>query len=298
MSTPALSSHNVKQLSQVLHTTSKLLGRPSTLATHREMLSKLLGFGDWNAACALLPEHSNGTTHVAIALLEVPSLPTKSFITTGNDAPWRLPEKIRDHLIRHSLDSAGCAVLKYSRPDPAGGMKQRYWEFALHLTGTEEQPKVEKVPFGPHTPDYGRADLTPTVVTFADRDGRASFTVTVWYLTLQSSGMSPATNFTGAASLPLYNTFVESITSRAPGLRQAYCLVNSREGQAGNAIVRCNELGSELEIVEHLPYMQDDVLWSLVAPYNNALGLSLLDVADITDACFSNDNDDDGDTYV
>lgn len=290
----ALSSSDVKLLSQILHSTSKALGRISKLAAHREMLSRLLGFNDWNGACAMLPNHTVDSTHVGIALLEVPFAPPKTFIATGVDAPWRLPDKVRNHLTKHSLNPAGFTVPRCSRPDPEGDPIPRYWRFEVALTpGSSTEYKV---PFGPHAPNYSRLDHTPTVMTFANAQGCVDFTLTVWYITLHP-GTGTATNFTGAMSLPLSYTFIESITGCAPDLRQAYCLVNSRQGGFANAIVRCNEMGSELELVKHLPHMSEDEAWAQLAPYNNVLGLSLLDVADITNACFSADNDDIGDTW-
>lgn len=290
----ALSSNDVKLLSQILHSTSKALGRASKLAAHREMLSRLLGFNDWNGACAMLPNHTPDNTHVGIALLEVPSAPPETFIATGIDAPWRLPDKVRNHLTKNSLSPAGFTVPSYSRPDPKGDPKPRYRSFTVALkpgSSTEH-----KVPFGPHAPDYSRLDHTPTVMTFANAQGRVDFTLNVWCITLHS-GTGTATNFTGAMSMPLSHTLIASITGRAPDLRQAYCLVNSRQGGFAYAIVRCNERGSELEIVKHLPHMTEDEAWAELAPYNNVLGLSLLDVADITDACFSADNEDIGETW-
>jgi hypothetical protein len=290
----ALSSNDVKLLSQILHSTSKALGRPSKLAAQREMLSRLLGFNDWNGASAMLPNHTPDNTHVCIALLEVPSAPPKTFIVTGNDAPWRLSDKLRKHLTEHSLNPAGFTVPSCSRPDPEGDSKPRYSSFVVALApGSITE---HRIPFGPRAPDYSRQDHTPTVMTFANAQGRVDFTLTVWCISLHS-GTGTATNFTGAMSRPLAHTFIESITGRAPDLRQAYCLVNSRQGGFGYAIVRCNEMGSELEIVKHLPHMSDDEAWAQVAPYNNRLGLSLLDVADITGACVSADNDDIGETW-
>lgn len=289
----ALSSNDVKLLSQILHSTSKTLGRPSNLAAKREMLSRLLGFNDWNGACAILPNHTPDNTHVGIALLEVPSSPPKTFIATGIDAPWRLPDKVRNHLTKHSLNPAGFTVPSCTRPDPEGDPKLRYWSFTAALTpGSSTEYKV---PIGPNGPDYSRRDHTPIVMTFANAQGRMVFTLTVWCITL--SGTGTAMNFTGAMSLPLSHTLIESITGRVPDLRQAYCLVNSRQAGFANAVVRCNEMGSELEIVKHLPYITEDEAWAQLAPYNNVLGLSLLDVADITDACFSADNEDIGETW-
>lgn len=290
----ALSSSDVKLLSQILHSTSKALGRLSKLASQREMLSRLLGFNDWNGACAILPNHKPDCIHVGIALLEMPSAPPKTFIATGIDAPWRLPDKVRNHLTKHSLNPAGFTVPSWSRPDPKDDPKPRYWRFTVALTA--ESITEHKVPFSPHTPDYSRMDHTPTVMTFANAQGRIDFTLTVWYITLHP-GTGTATNFTGAVALPLSYTFIESITGRAPDLRQAYCLVNSRQAGFANAIVRCNEKGSELELVKHLPHMIEDEAWAQLAPYNNVLGLSLLDVADITNAYFSADNDDIGETW-
>lgn len=290
----AISSNDVKLLSHILHSTSKALGRPSNLATKREMLSRLLGFNDWNGASAMLPNHTPGNTHVGIALLEVPSAPPKTFIATGIDAPWRLPEKVRNHLTKHSLNPAGFTVPSCSRPDPEGDAIPRYWSYAVALTpGSITE---HKVPLGPHTPDYSRLDHTPSVMTFTNPQGGVAFKLTVWWITLHPS-TGTATNFTGAMSRPLSHTFIESITGRVPDLRQAYCLVNSRQAGFSSAVVRCNEMGSELEVVKHLPYMTEVEAWAQLAPYNNVLGLSLLDVADITDACFSADNDDIGETW-
>ncbi|EKF7416877.1 hypothetical protein EFK68_03685 [Pseudomonas aeruginosa] len=291
MPSHALSSNDVKLLSQILHTTSKTIGRPSKLAAHREMLSRVLGFRDWNSACALLPEHSNQVVTVALSQLEVPGLPARLMMAIGNDAPWRLPALVREHLVSTSQDPAGFTVRRYSRPDPVSGVMQRYWEFTVSTETGHGRPQVHKVPLAIHTPDYGRRDLTPVVATLANAQGQEAFTLTVWNLTLQSSADRTATCFAGASSVPLYNTFVESITGQAPELRQANCLVSSRAPNFSNAIVRCDEMGRELEVVEHLPYMQDDKLWALLAPYNSELGLSMLDVADITEACFVNDSE-------
>jgi hypothetical protein len=283
-----LSSNDVKLLSQILHTTSKSLDRPSKLAAQREMLSRLLGFNDWNGACALLSHPTPYDTHVGIALLEVPSAPPKTFITIGNDAPWRLPEKVRNYLPQQSLNPAGFTVSSCSRPDPKGDPKQRYRSSTASLTpGSITEHKAL---FSPHTPDYGLLDHTPTVMTFANEQGRVEFTVTVWSITLHSR-TGTATNFTESMSLPLSHTFIQSITGRTPNLREAFCLVSSRQTGFSFAIARCNERGSELEIVKHLPYMTTGEAWALLAPYNNVLGLSLLDVADITNACFSMDSE-------
>lgn len=283
----ALSSNDVKLLSQILHSTSKALGRPSKLAAQREMLSRLLGFNDWNGACALLPKQTLDSTHVGIALLEVPSAPAKTFVATGIDAPWQLPNIVRNYLTKSSLNPAGFTVPSCSRPDPEGDPKSRYWHFTA--ARTPESITEHKQSLGLLAPDYSCRDHTPIVMTFASARGRVDFTLTVWCITLHPD-TGTATNFTGAMSLPLSHTLIESITSRAPDLRQAYCLVNSRQGGFANAIVRCNERGSELEIVKHLPYMTEGEAWAQLAPYNNALGLSLLDVADITSACVSEDS--------
>ncbi|GEM_PF-776657 len=288
MSISALSSNDVKLLSQILHTTSKAIGRLSKLASQREMLSKLIGFHDWNVACAMLPDRISDTTHVAIALLEVPSAAPKLLITTGIDAPWRLPEKLRDHLVNQTLDPIGFSVSSCSRPDPVGDVKPRYWHYQVALAPGDITNHREE--FAPHEPDYGGHDHTPTVMTFADSQGRDAFTVTVWSITLHPESRT-ATKFTGAASMPFYNTFVESITGHAPALREAYCLVNSRQDGFANAIIRCNERGAQLEIIEHLPHMKNDERWTKLVPYNNALGLSLLDVADITGACSKEDDE-------
>ena len=291
---PVLSSIEVKLLSQILHSTSKALGRPSKLAAKREMLSRLLGFNDWNGACAMLRNHTPDNNHVGIALLEVPFASTKTFIEIGNDAPWRLSDTVRNHLTKHSLNPESFTATRCSRPDPEGGQKPRSWRFTVALT--PESITEQKAPFDPHTPDYSRQDHTPTVITFSNAQGRVDFTLTVWVISMHS-GTGTATNFTGAMSRPLSHTLIKSITGRAPDLRQAYCLVNSRQDGFANAIVRCNEMGSELGIAKHLPYMTEDEAWAQLAPYNNALGLSTLDVADITNACFIADIDDIGDTW-
>jgi hypothetical protein len=289
----ALSSNDVKLLSQILHSTSKALGRPSKLAAQREMLSRLLGFNDWNGACAMLPNHTPANTHAGIALLEVPSAPPKTLLTTGIDAPWRLFDKVRDHLTQQSLNPTDFTVLSYSRPGPEGGPKPRYSRLSVALAPGNSTE--HKVPFGPHAPDYSGLDHTPTVVTFSNAQDIV-FTLTVWCISLYP-GTGTATNFTGAMSMPLSHTLIESITGRAPDLRQAYCLVNSRQGGSAYAIVRCNERGSVLELLRHLPHMTEDEAWAELALYNNALDLSLLDVADITSACISEDNEDIGETW-
>ena len=288
MSIPALSSHDVKLLSQILHSTSRSLGCVSKLASQREMLSQLLGFHDWNGASAILPAHSHEITHVAIALLEIPSVVPKSFLSVGNDAPWRLPKKIRDYLITQSLNPIGLTVSHYSRPDPKGDVKPRYWSYLF--TPSPGRCVEHKVAFAPQEPSYGNGDHTPTVMTFSNARGQDVFTVTFWSITLDPGSLE-ATNFTGAASIPLYNTFIESITGHTPELRQAFCLVKSRQNGFAYSIAKCDERGHELGVVEHLTHMNGAQAWAMLARHNKALGLSLLDVADITSACVDADSD-------
>lgn len=294
MSTISLSSNGIKLLSQVLHSTLKSIGRTSKLAAKREMLSKRLGFNDWNSACAILPEHLDCTTHTSIALLELPSAAPVFLMTTGNDAPWRLPEEVRDHLFNQSLNPKDFIVSHSSRPDSIVGVKPKYWFFDV-ARGPDDVIK-HKVKISPHVPDYSFEDLNPTVTILSNKKGHKVCTVTTWHITLSATS-NTALNFRGAVSRPLYNTFIESITDCTHELREAYCLVNSRQAGSAYAIVKCNERGSELEVVEHLPFvengqfMEDDQAWKKVAPYNKALGLSLLDVADITIACFSEDSE-------
>ncbi len=148
MSIPALSSQDVKLLSQILHSTSRSLGCVSKLASQREMLSRLLGFHDWNGACAILPAHSHETTQVAIASLETPSVVPKWFLSVGNDAPWRLPEKICDYLITQSLNPTDLTVSHYSRPDPKRDVKPRHWSY---MCAPSPSSYVEnKIAFAPH----------------------------------------------------------------------------------------------------------------------------------------------------
>lgn len=279
---PALSASQVKLLSQILHTTSKSLGRPSKLASQREMLSHLLGFNDWNGACAMLPDQIPNTTHVAIALLEVRQQAPKTFMCIGNDAPWRLPEKVRDHLIKQSLNPSNFTVSRCSRPDPVEDAKPRYSEYMVFRS--IEDVTTYREAFDPNEPDYRGCDHTPIVMTFASAQGHSAFKLTVWLISLHPK-TGTATNFTGAVSMPLYNTLIESITGHLPELRQAYCLVGSRDEINSYAIVRCDEMGSELELVKSLPYLSNKELWAHLKQYNSALGLSLLDVADITAAC-------------
>lgn len=288
MSIPALSSHDVKLLSQILHSTSRSLGCVSKLASQREMLSQLLGFHDWNGACAILPAHSHETTHVAIASLEIPSVVPKWFLSVGNDAPWRLPEKIRDYLITQSFNPAGLSASHYSRPDPKGDVKPPHWSY---LYAPSPGRYVEnKIAFALHEPDYGNGDHTPIVMTFVNAQGQDAFAVTAWLITLHPAPLQ-ATNFNGAASMPLYNTFIESITGHTPELRQAFCLVNSRQNGFAYSIAKYDERGHELSVVEHLPHMNGAQAWTMLAQHNKALGLSLLDVADITSACINADSD-------
>lgn len=289
----ALSASQVKLLSQILHTTSKSLGRRSKLASQREMLSHLLGFNDWNGACALLPDHIPDATHVAIALLEVPQHAPKTIMCTGNDAPWRLPEKVRDHLIKQSLNPSGFTVSSCSRPDPVGDAKPRYWEYVV--SRSIEDVTTYREALDPNEPDYSSRDHTPIVMTFANAQGHFAFTLTVWLISLHPR-TGTATNFTGAVSMPLYNTLIGSITGRLPELRQAYCLVGSREINS-YAIVRCDESGTELELVKNLPYLPNEELWAHLKQYNSALGLSLLDVADITATCSYRESEDTGGTW-
>lgn len=281
MSIPALSSHDVKLLSQILHSTSKSLGCVSKLASQREMLSQLLGFHDWNGACAMLPAHLHETTHVAIALLEIPSLAPKPFLSVGTDALWRLPEKIHDYLINQSFNPTSLTASHYSRPDPVGDVKPLHWSYLF--APSPGRLLEQRVAFAPHEPDYGNGNHTPTVMTFANAQGQDAFTVTVWSITLHPASRH-ATNFTGAVSMPLYNTFIESITGRTPELRQAFCLVNSRQDGFAYAIAKYDERGHELCVVEHIRHMNGAEAWAMVEPHNKALGLSLLDVADITRA--------------
>lgn len=287
MYTTTLSSNSVKLLSKVLHSTSKSIGRTSKLASQREILSKLLGFNDWNVACAILPEHLLDTTHVSIALLELPSAASKFFIATGNDAPWRLPEKVRDHLVNQSLNPEDLIVSSHSKPDPTGDVRPRYWY--CDFISKAEPIKTFKIELSSLSPDYSYQNLSPAVMTFTDKKGHEVCTVTVWHVTLFPAPLK-AMSFIGAASMPLYNTFIESITGRMPELREAYCLVSSRQDGYDSAVVKCNERGAELEVMEHLRYMDMDLAWAKLASYNKKLGLSLLDVADITSACFSEDD--------
>ncbi|MFJ2479252.1 hypothetical protein ACIOWE_03140 [Pseudomonas sp. NPDC087598] len=288
MSILTLSSQDVKLLSQILHSTSKSLGCVRKLAFQREMLSQLLGFYDWNGACAMLPAHRHETTHVAIALLEIPLVVPKPFLSVGNDAPWRLPEKIRDYLIDQSFNPTSLTVTHNSRPDSAVDVKPRHWSYIF--APSPGRHLEHKVAFAPHEPDYGKGNHTPTVMTFDNDLGQRAFTVTVWSITLHPA-LLQATNFTGAASMPLYNTFIESITGRTPELRQAYCLVPSRQSGFAYAIAKCDERGHELDVVKHIPHMNVAEAWAMVAPLNKALGLSLLDVADITSACIDANSD-------
>ncbi len=127
-------------------------------------------------------------------------------------------------------------------------------------------------------------------MTFANTRGQDTFVVTVWLITLHPAPLQ-ATNFTGVASMQLYNTFIESITGHTPELRQAFCLVNSRQNGFAYSIVKCDERGHELGVVEHLPHMNGAQTWAMLAQHNKELGLSLLDVADITSACIDADSD-------
>ena len=165
-------------------------------------------------------------------------------------------------------------------------MKPRYWSYLF--APSPDRLLEQKVAFAPHEPDYGNDDHTPTVMTFANAQGQGAFKVTVWSITLHPVSLG-ATNFTGAASMPLYNTFIESITGRTPELRQAFCLVNSRQDGFAYAIAKCDERGHELGVVEHIRHMNVAEAWAMVEPHNKALGLSLLDVADITSACIDAD---------
>ncbi|SDU24739.1 hypothetical protein SAMN05216296_2636 [Pseudomonas pohangensis] len=148
----------------------------------------------------------------------------------------------------------------------------------------------------PNEPDYRGRDHTPIVMTFANAQGRSAFTLTVWLISLHPR-TNTATNFTGAVSMPLYNTLIESITGHLPELRQGYCLVGSRDEINPYAIVRCDERGSELELVKSLPHLPNEELWAHLKQYNSALGLSLLDVADITATCSYRDSEDIGETW-
>lgn len=283
-----LSSPDVKQLSQIIHSTSRALGRPSKLSSHRELLSQLLGFRDWNVACAMLPDRISNTTQIAMALVQVSSSVPKFLMATGVDALWRLPEKVCAHLIHQSLDPKELRVSSWSRPDPVNKEEEiRYWFYDLALAAGHVEH--HRVAMDPGEPDYSCHDLTPAVVRFTNAQARESLTITLWAITLHSESRT-ATAFTEASSMPIYNVFVNSITGQSPELREAYCLINSRQSGFANAIVRCDERGRELEIVEHLPQMAPDAVWGILAHYNNALGLSLRDVADITDACVSEDN--------
>lgn len=148
----------------------------------------------------------------------------------------------------------------------------------------------------PNEPDYRGRDHTPIVMTFASPQGHSAFTLTVWLISLHPR-TGTATNFTGAVSMPLYNTLIKSITGRLPELRQAYCLVGSRDEINSYAIVRCDERGSEIELVKSLPYLSNEELWAHLKQYNSALGLSLLDVADITAKYSYRDSEDTGGTW-
>lgn len=291
----SLSRPQVKLLSQLLHSTSLSLGRDSQLAAQREKLSRLLGFSDWNGASALLPDQITDDTDVAIALLEVPQHDAKTIMCVGRDAPWRLPEKVRDYLNDISLDPSGCVVTRYTRPDSLLPQKPSYYETVCSSSVGECTTYKEQL--APAEVDYRPFCLTPIVMTFAKQEGQFAFKLTVWLVSL-CSRTSHARYFTGAASKPLYNSIVQTITGIEPGLREAYCLVSNADANFPCAIVRCDEGGTELEFVKALRYSPDGEIWEHLKGYNDQLGLSLLDVAEISNIRSITDSENDGgETY-
>lgn len=291
----SLSRPQVKLLSQILHSTSLSLGRDSLLAAQREKLSRLLGFNDWNGASALLPDQIAGDTDVAIALLEVPQHDAKTIMCVGGDAPWRLPEKVRDYLIDRSLDPSGFVVASYTRPDSVLPQKPRYYETVYSSSVGECTTYREKLT--PAEVDYRPFYLTPIVMTLAKPQGQFAFKLTVWLVSLHSK-TDDARYFAGAASNPLYNSLIQTITGIEPGLREAYCLVSNADANFPCAIVRCDERGTELEFVKALRYSPDGEIWEQLKGYNDQLGLSLLDVAEITNSrSFADGEYGGGETY-
>lgn len=291
----SLSRPQVKLLSQILHSTALSLGHDSQLAAQREKLSRLLGFNDWNGASALLPDQSVGNTDVAIALLEVPQHDAKTIMCVGRDAPWRLPEKVRDYLIDRSLDPSGFVVASYTRPDSVLPQKPKYYETVCSSSVGECTAHREQL--APAEVDYRPFYLTPIVMTFTKPQGQFAFKLTVWLVSLCSK-TSAAWYFTGAASKPLYNSIIQTITGIEPRLREAYCLISNVDANFPCAIVRCDERGTELEFVKALRYSPDGEIWEQLKGYNDQLGLSLLDVAEITNSRSITDSEnDEGETY-
>ncbi|KRW65815.1 hypothetical protein AO741_13640 [Pseudomonas sp. TTU2014-105ASC] len=291
----SLSRHQVKLLSQILHSTSLSIGRNSQLAAQREKISRLLGFNDWNAASALLPDQIAGDTDVAIAVLEVPQHDAKTIMCVGCDAPWRLPEKVRDCLIDRSLDPSGFVVTSYTRPDAVLPQKPRYYETVLHSSPGESTTYRQQL--APAEVDYRPFYLTPIVMTFAKPQGQFAFKLTVWLISLRSE-TGDALYFTGATHKPLYNSIIQSLTGIEPVLREAYCLVSNADANFSYAIVRCDERGTELEFVKALRYSLDGDMWEQLKRYNDQLGLSILDVAEITNSLTTADSEDNGgETY-
>lgn len=275
----SLSRPQVKLLSHILHSTSLALGRDSKLAEHLEKLSSLLGYKDWNVASAQLPEQIPDETHVAIALLEVPEQDAKTIMCVGRDSPWRLPEKIRDYLIDQSINPSGFAVTSYTRPDPVVAQKKRYFETDWYKS--EGVVTTFREELDPNEVDYSPSYHTPIVMTFANLQGQFAFKLTVWLVSLLSK-TGTATYFNGVGHKPLFNSIIQTITGHEPEYREGYCLVSSNDANNPYAIVRCNERGTELNHLKNLPYLPNSELWAQLKDYNDQLGLSLLDVAEIT----------------
>ncbi|WOD12356.1 hypothetical protein RPW65_05735 [Pseudomonas sp. NyZ704] len=295
MSTSVLSRSQIKLLSQILHSTSLSLGRNSQLALQRETLSRLLGFNDWNSASALLADKIAGDTEVAIALLEMPQHDAKRIMCVGRDAPWRLPEKARDYLVDRSVDPSQYVVTSYTRPDSLLPQEKRYYETIFSPSAGESITYKEQLT--PAEIDYRPSYHTPVVMTFANLQGKFAFKLTAWLVSLYSKTDS-ASYFTGAAAKPLYNSIIQSITGTEPKLREAYCIVDNADANFPYAIVRCDERGAELEFIKALRYSPGGEIWEHLKGYNDQLGLSLLDVAEVTNSRWITDCENNGgETY-
>lgn len=275
----SLSRKQVLELAKILHSTTKALGQSSKLSAHQEKLSHLLGYRQWNAASASLPETIPEETAAALALVEIPGQTPMTFLAHGRAAPWNMPLVVRDYLIAQSLSPDGFGVTSYTRPDPVVAQKPRF--FTIGFSSAVGEYNEHREPLDPNDISYCHQNHTPIVVTFADQAGKFSFKLTLWLVTFYALSDSPI-YFNGASHKPMYNNIVETITGVEPVNRKGYCLVDSDDARNPHALMKGDEQGREIEHIRNLPSLPESELWAELKAYNDQLNLSLTDAAEIT----------------
>lgn len=275
----ALSRKQILELAKILHSTTKALGQSSKLSAHQEKLSHLLGYRNWNAASAGLPETIPEETAAAIALVEIPGQTPMTLMAHGRTAPWNMPLVVRDYLIAQSLNPNGFGVTSYTRPDPVVAPKPRF--LSMGFSSAVGEYTEHRVLLDPNDINHCHQNHTPIVMTFADLAGNFSFKLTLWFVTFYALSDSPI-YFNGASLKPMYNSIVEKITGVEPVNRKGYCLVGSDDVQNPHALMKCDEQGREIEHIKNLPPLPESELWAALKAYNDQLNLSLTDAAEIS----------------